>query len=76
MAPIRCLATSSCSSDRQSPLTEGNDPVSLAYQLAAAAGILMQKEAGTPAVWIEGTRPEGSGTLRDLLRDPARDLFR
>ena len=47
-----------------------------ADQLAAAAGILMRKDAGTPAVWVEGFEPKGSGRLRDLLRDPARDLFR
>jgi len=47
-----------------------------ADQIAAAAGILMEKEAGTPAVWVEGLAIEGRGALRDLLRDPARDLFR
>jgi coenzyme F420-0:L-glutamate ligase/coenzyme F420-1:gamma-L-glutamate ligase len=50
--------------------------MAVADQLAAAAGILMQKDAGTPAVWIEGAHAEGSGRLRDLLRDPVRDLFR
>jgi coenzyme F420-0:L-glutamate ligase/coenzyme F420-1:gamma-L-glutamate ligase len=47
-----------------------------ADQLAAAAGILMEKAAGRPAVWIEGIEPEGDGGLAPLLRDPARDLFR
>ncbi len=47
-----------------------------ADQLAAAAGMLMEKDAGRPAVWIEGIAPEGSGSLGDLLRDPERDLFR
>jgi len=47
-----------------------------ADQLSAAAGILMEKDAGIPAVWIEGFEPEGSGSLADLLRDPERDLFR
>jgi F420-0:gamma-glutamyl ligase len=47
-----------------------------ADQLAAAAGLLMEKEAGLPAVWIEGLAPAGDGSLRELLRDPARDLFR
>jgi coenzyme F420-0:L-glutamate ligase/coenzyme F420-1:gamma-L-glutamate ligase len=47
-----------------------------ADQIAAAAGILMEKEAGTPAVWVEGLAIEGKGALRDLLRDPSRDLFR
>jgi coenzyme F420-0:L-glutamate ligase / coenzyme F420-1:gamma-L-glutamate ligase len=47
-----------------------------ADQIAAAAGMLMEKEAGTPAVWVEGVTIEGKGGMRDLLRDPARDLFR
>ena len=47
-----------------------------ADQIAAAAGILMEKEAGTPAIWVEGVAIEGKGSLRDLLRDPTRDLFR
>jgi coenzyme F420-0:L-glutamate ligase/coenzyme F420-1:gamma-L-glutamate ligase len=47
-----------------------------ADQLAAAAGILMEKEAGLPAIWIEGVPIEGEGGLSDLLRDPELDLFR
>jgi len=47
-----------------------------ADQLAAAAGLLMRKNAGTPAVWIEGIAIEGDGDIRDTLRDPATDLFR
>ncbi len=47
-----------------------------ADQLAAAAGLLMRKDAGTPAVWIEGIEIEGDGDIRDTLRDPATDLFR
>jgi len=50
--------------------------LAVADQLAAAAGLLMQKAAGTPAVWIEGVPLRGDGTIRDLLRDPAADLFR
>lgn len=50
--------------------------MALADQLAAAAGILMEKSAGRPAVWVEGVEPGGSGRLDDLLRDPDRDLFR
>jgi coenzyme F420-0:L-glutamate ligase/coenzyme F420-1:gamma-L-glutamate ligase len=45
-------------------------------QLAAAAGLLMVKDAGIPAVWIEGFEPEGDGRLCDLLRDASTDLFR
>jgi len=45
-------------------------------QLAAAAGLVMGKAAGIPAVWIEGVVAEGDGAVADLLRDPASDLFR
>jgi coenzyme F420-0:L-glutamate ligase/coenzyme F420-1:gamma-L-glutamate ligase len=47
-----------------------------ADQLAAAAGLLMRKEAGVPAVWIEGARARGDGRVRDTLRAPDTDLFR
>jgi coenzyme F420-0:L-glutamate ligase/coenzyme F420-1:gamma-L-glutamate ligase len=45
-------------------------------QIAAAAGLLMIKDAGVPAVFVEGIAVGGSGTVRDLLRDPQNDLFR
>jgi coenzyme F420-0:L-glutamate ligase/coenzyme F420-1:gamma-L-glutamate ligase len=47
-----------------------------ADQLAAAAGLLMEKGAGVPAVWIEGVEPVGDGRVRDTLRSPETDLFR
>jgi coenzyme F420-0:L-glutamate ligase/coenzyme F420-1:gamma-L-glutamate ligase len=47
-----------------------------ADQLAAAAGILMLKDAAIPAVWVSGLTPEGDGRLADTLRDPQTDLFR
>jgi coenzyme F420-0:L-glutamate ligase/coenzyme F420-1:gamma-L-glutamate ligase len=47
-----------------------------ADQLAAAAGLLMPKDSGVPAVWIEGLTPAGDGSVRSTLRDPAQDLFR
>lgn len=47
-----------------------------ADQLAAAAGMLMGKDSGVPAVWVEGFPVEGEGTAAELLRDPASDLFR
>ena len=50
--------------------------MALADQLAAAAGILMEKSAGIPAVWVEGVPIEGTGTLSDLIRNPSTDLFR
>lgn len=45
-------------------------------QLAAAAGLLMLKDAGIPAVLVEGIQGGGRGAVRDLLRDPQQDLFR
>jgi len=45
-------------------------------QLAAAAGLLMRKDAGIPAVWVEGVIPEGDGRVADMLRRPEADLFR
>jgi len=47
-----------------------------ADQLAAAAGLLMPKASGIPAVWFEGLSLEGDGTVQETLRDPATDLFR
>jgi len=47
-----------------------------ADQLAAAAGLLMTKDSGIPAVWIDGLAPAGTGTVRSTLRDPTQDLFR
>ncbi len=47
-----------------------------ADQLAAAAGLLMPKRSGVPAVWIRGLEISGDGELRDTLRDPQTDLFR
>ncbi len=46
-------------------------------QLAAAAGLLMEKSAGVPAVWIAGVAPTGDGSVREgILRDAETDLFR
>jgi coenzyme F420-0:L-glutamate ligase/coenzyme F420-1:gamma-L-glutamate ligase len=50
--------------------------MALVDQLAAAAGLLMGKDAGVPAVWIEGAAPEGDGRVRELVRSPETDLFR
>lgn len=49
----------------------------LADELAAAAGILMDKGGGHPVVVVRGvhTRP-APGTVRDLVRPEAQDLFR
>jgi len=48
----------------------------IADQLAAAAGLLMLKAAGVPVVVVEGFPFEGDGSVRELLRDPATDLFK
>ena len=45
-------------------------------QLAAAAGLLMIKDAGVAAVWVGGLTPQGDGQLAELVRDPSTDLFR
>lgn len=49
----------------------------LADELAAAAGMLMGKAAGTAAIVVSGvaTQP-GPGGASALVRDPAHDLFR
>ena len=47
-----------------------------ADQLATAAGLLMEKSRGIPAVWVSGVDALGEGSAQDLLRDPERDLFR
>lgn len=49
----------------------------LADELAAAAGILMGKDAGLPAVLVRGVETEWApGSAAEVLRDPAQDLFR
>ncbi len=47
-----------------------------ADQLAAAAGLLMAKAEGLPAIFVEGVAPEGDGSVREALRDSESDLFR
>jgi coenzyme F420-0:L-glutamate ligase/coenzyme F420-1:gamma-L-glutamate ligase len=51
--------------------------IAVADQLAAAAGLVMKKAAGTPVVLIRGFEwdPAG-GSGRALLRKPEQDLFR
>jgi coenzyme F420-0:L-glutamate ligase/coenzyme F420-1:gamma-L-glutamate ligase len=44
--------------------------------LAAAAGLLMKKADGVPAVWISGLPLAGDGNARQLIRDAKLDLFR
>jgi coenzyme F420-0:L-glutamate ligase/coenzyme F420-1:gamma-L-glutamate ligase len=47
-----------------------------AAQLAAAAGLLMPKDSGVPAVWIDGVALTGDGRVADTLRRSSEDLFR
>jgi coenzyme F420-0:L-glutamate ligase/coenzyme F420-1:gamma-L-glutamate ligase len=72
LSPLRDFRGQTDSQGRELQVTV----MALADQVAGAAGILMEKDARCPAVWVEGIRPDGKGSLRDLLRDPARDLFR
>lgn len=51
--------------------------VAVADQLAAAAGILMRKPRGCPAVLLRGFDwKAGQGSARSLIRSPEQDLFR
>lgn len=51
--------------------------IAVADQLAAAAGLLMRKPDGCPAVLIRGFEwHRGEGSARALIRSPAQDLFR
>jgi len=67
--------------DRRGSLDRGGRELQVtatatADQLAAAAGLLMPKDAGVPAVFVEGIALAGDGRVADTLRDPALDLFR
>ena len=51
--------------------------VALADEIAAAAGLVMQKTAGVPVVLIRGLRwRAAAGSARRLIRPPRQDLFR
>jgi coenzyme F420-0:L-glutamate ligase/coenzyme F420-1:gamma-L-glutamate ligase len=51
--------------------------IAQADALAAAAGLLMRKDAGVPAVLIRGYEfSPADGTGRDLIRPPELDMFR
>ena len=62
--------------DREGRVLVATDQA-IADELAAAAGIYLGKDSGTPAVVASGviTRPSPGG-VRALLRDPEHDLFR
>ena len=50
----------------------------IADELAAAAELVMGKRDGVPAVIARGydIEPKEEGSVRELLRPPAEDLFR
>lgn len=51
--------------------------IAVADQLAAAAGLVMRKDAGCPVVLIRGFEWQpAEGSARPLLRKPEQDLFR
>ncbi len=51
--------------------------IAIADQLAAAAGLLMKKNAGTPVVSIRGFEWQSAeGSAQSLLRRPDQDFFR
>lgn len=51
--------------------------VAVADELAAAAGLLMDKDRGIPAVLVRGYRYQrGEGRSTELLRERSKDLFR
>jgi len=65
---------------REQPDPHGNTlkatVIAVADEFAAAAGLVMGKLNRIPAAVIRGMElPEGTGTGRDLIRPPERDLF-
>ena len=51
--------------------------VAVADELAAAAGLLMDKDRGTPAILVRGYPfQRGDGHAAELLRERSKDLFR
>lgn len=62
--------------DREGRVLVATDQA-MADELAAAAGVHMDKDSGTPAIAVSGieTLP-APGNARDLLRAPEHDLFR
>jgi coenzyme F420-0:L-glutamate ligase/coenzyme F420-1:gamma-L-glutamate ligase len=51
--------------------------IAVADEVASAAELVKGKTTGVAAALLRGVpRPPGDGTARDLVRDPAEDLFR
>lgn len=62
--------------DMQGRVLEATE-VAVADEIAAAAELVMGKAAGVPAAVVRGVGyVAGDGSARDLVRDPAGDLFR
>lgn len=62
--------------DREGRVLVATDQA-MADELAAAAGMLMGKDSGTPAIACRGAAVvSGEGSAADLVRDPDEDLFR
>lgn len=49
--------------------------VAVADEIAAAADLVFGKLRRVPAAVVRGLRLDGDGPARELIRDPARDLF-
>ena len=62
--------------DREGRMLVATDQA-LGDEIAAAAGMLMGKASGRPAVLVRGLATSPSpGSIHDLVRDPAHDVFR
>jgi coenzyme F420-0:L-glutamate ligase/coenzyme F420-1:gamma-L-glutamate ligase len=48
----------------------------VADQIAGAADLARGKADGVPAIVVRGLRLEGDGSARELVIEPALDLFR
>ncbi len=77
---IGCSGIAPIRDQRGSPDLDGRTlavtALAAADALAATAGLWMTKASGIPAVFVEGAETGGSGSVRDMLRDPRFDLFR
>ena len=76
VAGFRAVVDHRGRSDREGRMLVATEQ-GLADELAAAAGILMDKARGLPAVLVRGVETEWApGSAAEILRDPAHDLFR
>ena len=76
VAGFRALVDHRGTRDREGRVMVATEQA-LADELAAAAGILMDKAGGHPVIRIRGVVTQHApGEARELVRDPAHDLFR